>query len=211
MYGCGLRFGEAVNIRVGCLDLENKRVHIVNRAGTEDVPPFTIKAEHQSSSSKERSVPIPEATLPDIIEAMKGAFGSGGFLVLSKARYELVREHWRLCREGQPWGGHAWRPWQNRDLVINVLRNTQRYLRWAQIELNGSFNLHTFRKSYAQNLANAGVPPRTLTQLLGHSTSKVTIEFYSRVTDSNQQAAAEVMNRLLTSKHPSIKKRTQGS
>jgi len=131
-------------------------------------------------------------------------------VVLTPQRYRIVREHWRLCRESNPWGGHAWRPWQNRDMVNNVLRDTKNYLRRAGTELSGPFNLNAFRKSYAQNLANAGTPPRTLAQLLGHANTRVTMQFYNRVTDANEKAAGEALNRLLAPKTESEQRRVQG-
>lgn len=198
MYACGLRPGEAYNLMVANVDLEARRVHVVNRSATDDVPPFTIKAEGQSSTSKERSVPIPEAAIPDLAEALRQAFKSGGLVLLTPERYRLVRKHWQRCRAHQPWGGHAWRPWQNRDLTNNVLRDTKAFLRKAGIELTAPFTLHTFRKSFAQNLANAATPPRTLAQLMGHANTRVTSQWYNRVTDANERAAAEAMNRILT-------------
>lgn len=212
MYAMGLRPGEAANVLVGNIDLEHQRVHVVNRVASNDLPPFTVKAERQTSVSKERSVPIPEAAVADLTEAVRVAFKAGGFVTLTPQRYQVVREHWRLCREGKAWAGHPWRPWLgHRDLSNNRLRDCKNALTRAGIELTAPWTLHTFRKAFSQNLANAGVPPRTLAQLLGHSNSKTTIEFYSRVTDANQLAAAEVMNRLLTEKSSSIKKRKQGS
>jgi integrase len=58
------------------------------------------------------------------------------------------------------------------------------------------FTLHTFRKSFAQNHADAGTPPKTLAKLLGHSNTRVTMQYYARVTDANERAAAEAMNRV---------------
>ncbi len=196
MYGYGLRAGEVYNMTAANIDLQHRRVHVVNRAATEDVPPFTVKAEGQSVESKERSVPIPEAAVPDLTEAMRGAFRCGGFVALTPERFQLVRARWRLCRQGEPWGGHTWRPWQNRDMMNNLLRETKQYLRKAGIELTAPFTLQTFRKSFAQNHADAGTPPRTPAKLLGHSNTRVTMQFYSRVTDANERAAAEIMNRL---------------
>lgn len=197
MYGCGMRAGEVYNIRTENIDLEARRVHLRNRAPAEDIPPFTLKADGQSAESKERTVPIPEAAIPDITEAMKGTFRSGGFLVITPERFQIVTEHWRLCRQHDFWGGHEWRPWQNSDLLNNVNRDTKIFLRRAGIELTAPFNLHTFRKSFAQNHADAGTPPRTLAKLLGHANTRVTMQFYNRVTDANERAAGEAMNRVL--------------
>jgi integrase len=183
---------------VANIDLERHRVHVVNRAATVELPPFTVKAERQSVESKERSVPIPEAALPDLTEAMTGAFRAGGFLALTPTRFRVIQERWQLCREGKAWGGHKWRPWQNRDMINNVLRDAKFYFRKAGVELTAPFTLATFRKSFAQNHAGAGTPPRTLAKLLGHSSTRVTMQFYNRVTDANERAAGEAMDRLLS-------------
>ena len=89
------------------------------------------------------------------------------------------------------------RPWQNADMVNNLLRDTKGYLRKAGVDVSAPFTLTMFRKSFAQNHANAGTPPRTLAELMGHSKASTTMEYYARVTDANMKAAAETMNRLL--------------
>ena len=197
MYGCGFRPGEVYNLTVDNIDLENRRVHIESRVATKDLPPFTVKAEDRSSDSKERSAPIPQAAIPDLTEAMKGALKAGGFVALAPQRFEMMQKNWRLCRDGKPWGGRTkHRPWLNRDMVNNVLRCAKEYLRKAKIELNAPFTLATFRKSFAQNHADNGTPPRTLANLLGHSSTAVTMEFYNKVTDANVRAAAETTDRM---------------
>ncbi len=199
MYGAGLRPGEVYNLTLDRIDLENRRVHVANRASTADVPPFTVKSAERAADSKERTVPIPEAAIPDVAAACKQAFKSGGFVVLSAERFAVVRCNWQLCRDGKPWGGRMeHRPWQNADMLNNLLRDTKGYLRKAGVELTAPFTLTTFRKSFAQNHADAGTPPRTLAKLLGHSKASVTMEFYNRVTDANERAAARTMDRILS-------------
>jgi len=198
MYGCGLRPGEVYNLTTPNIDLARRRVHVLNRAGTPELPPFSVKADGQSEENKERSVPLPEAAIPDLVVAMKQAFKAGGFVALSPDRFARVQGNWQLCREGKPWAGHGWRPWQNRDMQNNLLRNTKAALRRAEVEMTAVFTLQTFRKSFAQNHADAGTPPRTLAKLLGHSNTRVTLQFYNRVTDANERAAGELMDRVLS-------------
>ncbi|MCH7840643.1 MAG: site-specific integrase [Planctomycetes bacterium] len=200
MYGCGLRPGEVYNLTIDCIDLKARRLHVVNRASTAEVPPFTIKAEGDTGDSKERSVPIPEAAIPDITAACQVSFKSGGFVVLTPERFATVQTNWRLCREGKPWAGRSeHRSWLNRDMLNNLLRDTKLYLRKAGMELSAPFKLTTFRKSFGQNHADAGTPPRTLAKLMGHGNVSVTMEFYNRVTDANEREAARTMDRLLGS------------
>lgn len=196
MYGCGLRPGETYNLTIDRIDLKTRRVHIANRTATEDLPPFTVKADGQSSEGKERSVSIPEAAIPDLSKAVQQSFTSGRLVCLTAERYAVVRRNWRLCTDGQGWAGHEHRPWQNRDMVNNLRRDTKAYLRKAEVELSAPFTLTTFRKSFAQNHADAGTPPRTLAKLLGHTDTRVTMQFYNRVTDANERAAAEAMDRV---------------
>lgn len=200
MYGCGLRAGEVYNLTIDKIDLESRKVLVENREATNNMPPFTVKADEQSFESKQRTVPIPDAVMPDLTEAVKDAFKSGGFVTLSPARFARVRENWRLCWAGQGWAGHGHRPWQNRDMMNNVLRDTKQYTRKARFDVAAPLTLHTFRKSFAQNHADSGTPPRTLARLLGHSDVRVTMEFYNRVTDANERAALQTMDRLLSVK-----------
>ena len=82
-------------------------------------------------------------------------------------------------------------------MLNNVLRDVKGHARKAGLEFAALLTLTTFRKSFGQNHADAGTPPRTLAQLMEHSDTRVTMEFYNRVTDANQQAAATTIDRLL--------------
>ncbi|MCH8244256.1 MAG: site-specific integrase [Planctomycetes bacterium] len=198
MYGSGLRPGEVYNLRIDNIDLQRRRVHIVNRQATANVPPFTVKSDAQSTEGKERSVPVPASAIPCIAQAAKSAMAAGGFIVLTSERFQVVQANWRLCRAGKPWAGKkTHRPWLNHDMMNNMRRNTHRYFRKAGIELSAPLTLTTFRKSFAQNHADHGTPPRTLAKLLGHANPRMTLQYYNRVTDANEQAAAETMDRLL--------------
>ena len=77
-----------------------------------------------------------------------------------------------------------------------MLRQTQGYLRRAGVELTATFQLTTFRKSFGQNHADAGTPPKTLAKLMGHANVSTTMAFYNRVTDANEQAAAATIDRM---------------
>ncbi len=82
-------------------------------------------------------------------------------------------------------------------MTNNTLRDAKQYLRRAGVELSAPFTLHDFRKSFAQNHADVGTPPRTLAKLLGHSNTRVTMQYYNKATDANELAVAKAMNRLL--------------
>ena len=41
-----------------------------------------------------------------------------------------------------------------------------------------------------------GTPPRTLAKLLGHSNTRITMQFYNQVTDANERAASQAMDQL---------------
>lgn len=198
MYGCGLRPGEAYNVRLDGIDLDNRVVHIRNRKATDDVPPFTIKSDERLGESKARSVSIPLAALPCLAKACAEAFRSGGFVSLTPERFRVVQHNWRLCREGRVQDGRkTHREWQNADMVNNLLRDTKGYLKRAKVELSAPFTLTTFRKSFGQNHADAGTPPKALAEIMGHSDPKLTMKYYARATDANKRAAAMTMDRLL--------------
>jgi len=197
MYGAGLRPGETYNLTVDRIDIRQRRIRIANRRPTPEIPPFVVKADEQSADGKERFAPIPTAAVADLVSAMREAFKSGGFISLTPERFRRVQENWRKCHRGEPWGNHkSWKPWENRDMVNNALRDAKSDLRRACVSPTAPFTLTAFRKSFAQNHADAGTHPRTLAKLLGHSDVRLTLQFYQRVTDANERSAAANADRL---------------
>ena len=62
-------------------------------------------------------------------------------------------------------------------------------------ELTAPFDLKTLRKSFAQNLADKGVSQKTTAKYLGDD-DRVVSKYYQRVTDANEAAAIDVLDRL---------------
>ena len=88
MYGCGLRFGEAVNMLWDDqnLDLEEGMVHVVNRAGSQNMPLYNIK-DYES-----RSIKMPKFTIRALKELQKVDGQSSPFVFLCEDQWERVLE-----------------------------------------------------------------------------------------------------------------------
>jgi len=86
--------------------------------------------------------------------------------------------------------------WSNAYWLNNVRRDFVKHCEQAGIETSEKLCLHTCRKSYAQNLADNGVPAITLCKLIG-STMRVVEEFYLRTSDANDKFAVDVLDRLM--------------
>lgn len=61
--------------------------------------------------------------------------------------------------------------------------------------------LHDARHSHASLLLKQGVHPKVVQERLGHATISTTLDLYSHVTPSLQQAAAEGFDRMLSPRH----------
>ena len=97
-YGCGLRYGEGVNLLWDgrCLDFERGRVNIENRDGSKDVPPFRVK------DYEARSIPMPQWVSDMLADLQAQAEQGCPFVFLTVERWELVRDKWRaMCAEGR--------------------------------------------------------------------------------------------------------------
>jgi len=93
--------------------------------------------------------------------------------------------------------GRLVREWQNWRLVCNPLRDFKRYCKRAGIQTDEKLNLHCLRKSWACNLAENGISPKTLCELGGWSDPSVLNEYYSKVTDANRDRAKQVLDELM--------------
>ncbi len=95
--------------------------------------------------------------------------------------------------------------WQDNGLVfasvIGTLlepRNVNRHFERLRDEAGLSWvRLHDLRHACATFLLAQGVEPRTVMEILGHSTIRLTMDSYSHVLPDRLQAAAEAMNQTL--------------
>jgi integrase len=188
MYGCGLRLGEAINLLDNGIDIDlgNNRINIVNRTGTKDIPIFTIK------DKQARSVPIPHWVSKILIKIQAQAEEGCPFLFLSKNRYEIVQKNWHRYR-----AAGITSKWKNRNMANNILRDFKVRVRDAGIMATGKVTIHCLRKSWASNLANAGVPSNTLLRMGGWSNIETVLKYYLKSSDENEKKAVRILDRLM--------------
>jgi integrase len=73
-------------------------------------------------------------------------------------------------------------------------------LRWLDVDLAAGLpriRLHDVRHSYATAALAAGVPPKVISQRLGHATIAITMDTYSHVIPGLDEQAAETVARLI--------------
>ncbi len=57
--------------------------------------------------------------------------------------------------------------------------------------------LHCLRKSWACNLAESGIPPKTLLKMGGWSDIETVMKYYLKNSDENERRAVDVLDRLM--------------
>jgi integrase len=188
MYWCGLRYGEAVNLRFDArnIDFDKGEIDIFNQAGTKTLPPFHVK------DYEARTVPMNTWVVDMLQELRAKADKDCPYVFLTSERLKRVQARWQKLQKARKSGD-----WENRFMLNGVLRNFKARCVRAGIRTDLTLTLHGLRKSWATNLANSGkVPPKTLLELGGWSDMKVCEEFYLRSSDANRQRACDVLNEL---------------
>ena len=182
-YTSGARFGELFNLTWADVDFEQGRVNIVNKEGSDRMPPFQIK------DREARFVQLPKQTIDLLVKYQSGAPEGVPYILLTKERYERVLDKWRTYRkEGKEW--------QNRFMASNTLRDFKIHAKRAGLKFNGKFTIHTFRKSCAQNWADR-LPANVVKFYLGHSSVNTTNQFYSIVDKSHTDWTKKAMDEML--------------
>jgi len=184
-YTSGARLHELFSLTWNDIDFENGRLIIANREGTADMPPFHVK-DHES-----RRIPLPEHTIKLLTEWQARIPEGVPYILLTKERYACVKAKWQqLHKNGKPW--------RNRYMVNNVLRDFKKHFKRAGIKPVGRLTIHTLRKSCGQNWADH-LPMNVDKELMGHSNISTTQEFYTQVDKDHEAKAARIMQRLIDS------------
>jgi len=190
LYTSGARLGEAFSLTWNDIDFENGRVKIANREGTianrkgtVTLPPFFIK-DHEA-----RRIPLPKHTIDLLTEWQAQAPEGVPYILLTKKRYELVKAKWQALHK-------AGKPWLNRYIINNVLRNFKVHCKRAGINPVGKLTVHTLRKCACQNWAD-NLPMNVVKELMGHSDISTTQRYYTQVDSDHEAKAAQVIQQLL--------------
>lgn len=187
MYGCGLRFGEAIQLWWDKnIDFINSKIHIKNRMSKNGFPPFSIK-NHQN-----RSVPAPKWVMDSLEELKKQSDSNNPYVFLTVDRSKKIKKKWAEWQQEDKtddWANSVMVNNTNRDFVVNCRR--------AGIVSSDRLSVHCLRKAYGTNLANLSTPVHTLRELMGHSSITTTMKFYIKNNDENSMKAVRGLEGLM--------------
>lgn len=182
-YTSGARVGELFSLTWNDVDFESNKLIISDREGTTTMPPFHVK-DHQA-----RSIPLPAHTIDLLTQWQAKAPEGVPYILLDKERYGLIRKKWQQLKK-------ECKPWFNRYMVNNVLRDFKSHYKRAGIKPVGKLTIHTLWKSAGQNWADY-LPMNVVKELMGHSKAETTLEYYNQVDKDHEKKAARVIQKLL--------------
>ena len=172
LYACGLRQSECLNLRIQCLNLDNR-----------------ILTVHDGKGRKDRTVPLPEGLLEPIAEQMEK--------VAQLLEQDLEREDYAGVflpdALGRKYAGAAREfPWQwlfpaktltlvpedgeyRRYHVHETQMNKAIRMAVRKAKLTKRVTAHTFRHTFASHLLQANYDIRTIQEMLGHADVRTTM------------------------------------
>ncbi|MFD5420398.1 tyrosine-type recombinase/integrase [Streptomyces sp. NPDC127069] len=170
----GLRRGEIVGLRWSDIDLDKRVLHVRNQTQRRR----GVLYDGDPKSRRRRVVPLPA-------------------LCVAPLRWHRMRQAEIRAKAGESWqdSGHVFvtrtgRPVEPR----NVYRSFTRIAQTAGLRV---IRLHDARHGTATLLTAAGVAPRVVMEILGHSQISVTMNVYTHVVQDTQREAISHMDRLL--------------
>ncbi|MFE1909439.1 tyrosine-type recombinase/integrase [Streptomyces gardneri] len=170
----GLRRGEIVGLRWNDIDLENRvllvRQQVQRRRG--------VLYNDETKGRRSRAIPLPAMCLAPL----------RWHRMRQKTTYEAAGTDWSST--GYVFATRTGRPVEPR----NVHRSFVRVSETAGLRL---IRLHDARHGCATLLTAAGVAPRVVMEILGHSQISLTMDVYTHVVQDTQREAISHMDRLL--------------
>lgn len=161
----GMRVGE-----IGALfesDIYDNKIHVRRTLTKAELGNMTI-GDSTKTMKGQRDIPINDS-ISEIIEHQKRING-----ILHGNKIKSIRE--RIFKA--PEGGLI--------VVAPTNREIKRICKRAGIE---PFTMHAFRATFATRCIESGVEPKTLQELLGHTSIKMSLDLYAHVMDSTKQEA----------------------
>jgi len=171
LYGCGLRLFECLNLRVGCINFDDK-----------------ILTVHDGKGKKDRTLPLPDKLIPELKKHMSKVIN-------------LHRKDMEAGYDGVFMPGALDRKWKNaaKDLVwqwifpaksLTLVPDKKEHRRYhlhesvfqktlraavMKARIPKRVTAHTFRHSFASHLLRENYDIRTIQEMLGHSDVRTTM------------------------------------
>lgn len=186
----GMRRGEIIGLTWDCVDFKKMQITVkrnVVRILDMDTKKTSLVEGEPKSEAGERKVPI----LPSLAPVLKA----------HRQEQDAMRRE----------AGSAW---NEGNLVFCSTVGAWLEPRRIQTELDKindthgleRFGIHTFRHTYATRMLEKEVPPKVVSEILGHADVKTTLQIYSHVFDSTAHEQAGKLDSLfaaaLTSEEP---------
>lgn len=175
----GLRRGEIVGHRWSDLDLDNRvlyaRQQTQRRRG--------VLYDDDPKSRRRRAVPLPA-------------------LCIAPLRWHRMRQAVARAKAGERWyeSEYVFATRTGRQVEPrNIYRSFTRVAESAGLRV---IRLHDARHGTATLLTAAGVAPRVVMEILGHSQISITMDVYTHVVQDTQREAMSHMDRLLRKRRP---------
>lgn len=177
----GLRLGELLGLKWSDINFTDsylsvnrtlQRTYIIDKDGNRKL---SIIEQHPKTNNSIRNVPIPKAILHKLKELKKIKVQDK-----LKAGHLYMNNDYVFCNElGCPIDDK--RPGRNLSSLLKEL----------DIE---PIKFHGLRKTYATRLFENNVPPKTVQELLGHSSIDITLDIYTQVMEDKKIEAVEKLN-----------------
>ncbi|MGW2495843.1 tyrosine-type recombinase/integrase [Streptomyces pseudogriseolus] len=175
----GLRRGELVGLRWSDVDLDNRVLYIRHQTQRRRGELY----DDDPKSRRSRVVPMPA-------------------LCLAPLRWHRLRQREAFKTTGVAWSesGYVFATRNGRPVEPrNVYRSFTRVAGDAGLRV---VRLHDARHGTATLLTAAGVAPRVIMEILGHSQISITMDVYTHVVQDTQREAISHMDRLLKRRRP---------
>ncbi|MDV9187078.1 site-specific integrase [Streptomyces sp. SR27] len=170
----GLRRGELIGLRWADVDLDRRvlyvRQQIQRRRG--------VLYDDDPKGRRRRAVPLPA-------------------MCIAPLRWHRMRQNDQRAKAGEQWKGSDYVFTTRTGSPVeprNVYRSFTRVAASAGLRV---IRLHDARHGCATILTAAGVPPRVVMEILGHSQISITMDVYTHVVQDTQREAISHMDRLL--------------
>ncbi|MGY5132589.1 tyrosine-type recombinase/integrase [Streptomyces nigrescens] len=170
----GLRRGEVVGLRWADVDLEQRVLYVRQQTQRRR----GVLYDDDPKGRRRRAVPLPA-------------------MCIAPLRWHRMRHANAKERAGEKWqeGGYVFTTRTGRPVEPrNVYRSFTRVAQSAGLRV---IRLHDARHGCATILTAAGVAPRVVMEILGHSQISITMDVYTHVVQDTQREAISHMDRLL--------------